>query len=81
MRSSTGPHTLRAQKLYSSGPETEATGTRDVARAGASRPSSDRPWSGLSPEPTWSSQRPSHPVRSFAFMAPTSQKWREAKCD
>ena len=72
IRSSIGPHTLRAQKLYSSGPETDATGTRAVASAGASRPSSESPCSGFSYEPTWSSQRPSQPVRSLALSAPTS---------
>ena len=45
-----------------------------AASAGARLPSSDRPCSGLSCVPTWSSQRPSQPVRPPGSVAPTSQK-------
>ncbi len=80
-RSIAGPQAPGAQKPKSSGLSSAATGLRAVASDGASWPSSDTPCSGLSAEPTRSSTRPSQPVRRFASSAPTSQKWREVKCD
>ena len=58
-----------------------ATGTRAAASDGPSEPPSEIPCSGLSGVPTRSSTRPSQPERSCASSAPTSQKWRETKCD
>ena len=80
-RSSAAPHAPGVQKPESSGLLIAATGLRAVASVGESCPSSETPWSGLSGEPTRSSTRPSQPVRRCGSSAPTSQKWRDVKCD
>ncbi len=80
-RSPGGPHAPGAQKPKSSGASTAATGTRAAASDGPRLPPIDTPWSGLSAVPMRSSSRPIQPERSCGSSAPTSQKWRETKCD